>query len=184
MNPIFFATPADLRQWFENNHDREKELLVGFYKVNSGKAGITWPESVDQALCFGWIDGIRKTIDQESYCNRFTPRKPGSNWSAVNINKVAALQQQGLMHPAGLASFDKRTEDRSRVYAYEKTPAPLAQEYEKRFRENQKAWAFFQSQAPYYHRVALNWVMTAKQEKTRLSRLDTLIASSEAGRKV
>jgi uncharacterized protein YdeI (YjbR/CyaY-like superfamily) len=184
LTPTFFATPADLRHWFEKNHDREKELLVGFYKVGSDKPSITWPESVDQALCFGWIDGIRKTLDQESYCIRFTPRKPKSIWSAVNINKVAALQQQGLMQPAGLACFEKRTEDRSAIYAYEKAPVQLAAGYEQQFRENARAWDFFQQQAPSYRQVAMNWVMTAKQEKTRLSRLQTLIAGSAAGRKV
>jgi uncharacterized protein YdeI (YjbR/CyaY-like superfamily) len=173
-----------LRQWFEQNHDQEKELLVGFYKVGSRRPSITWSESVDQALCFGWIDGVRKSLDPDSYCIRFTPRKPKSIWSAVNIEKVAVLQQQGLMHPAGLASFDKREEDRSRVYAYETAPVQLAEAYEKQFRQNPTAWAFFQSQGAYYRQVAMNWVMTAKQEKTRLSRLETLIRSSEAGHKV
>jgi uncharacterized protein YdeI (YjbR/CyaY-like superfamily) len=184
MIATFFATPADLRQWFENNHDREKELLVGFYKVGSGKPSITWPDSVDQALCFGWIDGVRKTLDQESYCIRFTPRRPKSIWSAVNIKKVAALQQQGLMHAAGLASFEKRSKDRSAIYAYEKAPVQLAADYDRLFRANAPAWDFFQKQAPGYRQVTLNWVMTAKQEKTRLSRLQTLIAGSAAGRKL
>jgi uncharacterized protein YdeI (YjbR/CyaY-like superfamily) len=184
MTPIYFATPAELRQWFEQHHEQEKELLVGFYKVGSGKPSITWSESVDQALCFGWIDGVRRNIGQDSYCIRFTPRKSKSNWSAVNIKKVEALQQQGLLHPAGQACFEKREEARSRVYAYEKAPVLLAEAYERRFRENPQAWDFFQSQGAYYRRVATNWVMTAKQEKTRLSRLETLIQSSEAGRKV
>jgi uncharacterized protein YdeI (YjbR/CyaY-like superfamily) len=181
--PNIFASPAELRQWFEKNHDREKELLVGFYKVGSPKPSITWSEAVDQALCFGWIDGIRRSIDGESYQNRFTPRKPKSNRSGVNIRKVEALIAQGLMHPAGLASYALRQEARSRVYSYQMEPHQLAAEFEARFKANPGAWDFFQSQAPYYRRLCINRVMSAKQEKTRISRLESLIQKSAAGRK-
>ncbi|MBD0331135.1 MAG: bacteriocin-protection protein, partial [Chitinophagaceae bacterium] len=148
MKPKFFPTPSDFRKWLEKNHDKKKELLVGFHKVSTGKPSITWPQSVDQALCFGWIDGIRKSIDKDSYCIRFTPRNPKSNWSAVNIKKVAELTQKGLMHPAGIAAFEKREESRSAIYGYENEPIKLATKYEKQFKANKKAWRFYEAQPP------------------------------------
>ncbi len=159
-------------------------MLVGFYKVGSGKPSITWTQSVDEALCFGWIDGIRKSIDHESYCIRFTPRKPKGNWSAINIAKIEQLKKQGKMYPAGLASFQKREETKSRIYSYETDHLKLTKPFEKKLKANQKAWRFFQSQAPYYQRTAVNWVLTAKQEKTQNSRIETLINDSEAGLKI
>ncbi|POY37541.1 bacteriocin-protection protein [Solitalea longa] len=181
MKPTFFPTPDDFRKWLEQNHETSTEFLVGFYKVNSGKPSITWPESVNQALCFGWIDGVRKSIDEESYCIRFTPRKPTSIWSGINIKKVEELSKQGLMQPAGLAAFKKRTEAKSRVYSFEKDPVNLSAEFEKKFKANSKAWDFFQSQAPWYKKNAIHWVMDAKQEVTKLKRLETLITKSAAG---
>ena len=148
MLPTFFKNQTDFRKWLAKNHDKATELLVGFYKVGSGKPSMTWPESVDQALCFGWIDGVRRRIDDESYSIRFTPRKPTSIWSAVNIKKVEELIKSGQMQPAGLAAFEKRTEHRSRIYAYENAPARLSPEFEKLFRANKKAWAFFTTQTP------------------------------------
>jgi len=179
---IFFKTPSEFRAWLEANHDKAHELWVGYYKKGSGKPSMTWPESVDQALCFGWIDGIRKSIDDESYTNRFTPRKPTSNWSAVNIKRVMELTEQGLMHPAGLAAFEKRKDDKSGIYGYEQREnAALSDDYEKQFKANAKAWDWFRSQAPSYQKMATWWVISARQEATRLKRLATLIDDSEHG---
>lgn len=176
----FFPTPADFRNWFEANHENETELLVGFYKKDTGKASITWPESVDQALCFGWIDGIRRKIDEESYSIRFTPRKKGSNWSAVNIKRVAELTEQGLMKPVGLKVFEQRKEDKSIIYSYEqRDKAVLNPEHEAQFKANQKAWDWFHAQAPSYQKSAIWWVVSAKQEATRNKRIAILIADSE-----
>jgi uncharacterized protein YdeI (YjbR/CyaY-like superfamily) len=182
--PKFFTTKSSFRNWLEKNHDKATELLVGFYKVNSGKQSITWSESVDEAICFGWIDGIRKSIDTESYCIRFTPRNPRSIWSAINIQKVENLSKQGLMHPAGIAAFQKRDEKKSAIYSYEKSPEKLSDDFSKKFKSNKKAWNFFQSMAPSYQRTAVHWVMNAKQESTKLKRLDELINDSEAKRKI
>jgi uncharacterized protein YdeI (YjbR/CyaY-like superfamily) len=184
MTPIFFAEQADFRRWLAENHDKENELLVGFYKVGSGKPSMNWSQSVDEALCFGWIDGVRKSLDEDSYCIRFTPRRAKSIWSAVNIKKVEELSKQGLMQPAGLAAFAKRDENKSRVYAYENEPLKLSDEFEKQFRANEKAWAFFQKQAPYYRKLATKWVMSAKQESTRQNRLERLIKDSENARRI
>ena len=182
--PTFFPTQSAFRKWLEKNHDKEKELLVGFYKVSCGKQSITWSESVDEAICFGWIDGVRKSIDEESYSIRFTPRKPTSIWSAINIKKVEELSQKGLMHPAGLAAFAKRKENKSRIYSYEKEAAVLRNDFMKKFKANKKAWKFFQSMAPSYQRTAIHLVMNAKQEITKIKRLDELIKDSEAERKI
>jgi uncharacterized protein YdeI (YjbR/CyaY-like superfamily) len=182
--PLFFPTPSSFRKWLEKNHDKVKELLVGFYKVNSGKPSMTWSESVDEAICFGWIDGVRKSMDAESYSIRFTPRKPGSIWSAINIQKVEHLSKKGLMHPSGIAAFEKRKDNKSRIYSYEKPPQGLSDDFLKKFKLNEKAWQFFQSMAPSYRRTAVHWVMNAKQENTRMKRLDELINDSEAGRKI
>jgi uncharacterized protein YdeI (YjbR/CyaY-like superfamily) len=185
MQPITFERPEDFRAWLEQHHDSERELWVGYYKKGSGKPSMTWAESVDEALCFGWIDGIRKSIDAERYTNRFTPRRKGSNWSAINIRRVAALTREGRMHPAGLKAFEARREDRSGVYSYERREeAVLDPAFEKRFRAKRKAWAFFEAQANWYRRAAIRWVMTAKREETRERRLGTLIEDSAAGRKV
>ena len=184
MKPTFFATAADFRRWLERHHDSESELLVGFYKVGSGKPSMTWPESVDQALSFGWIDGVRKRIDDESYTIRFTPRKPRSIWSAVNIRRVAELKELGLMQPSGLRAFEQRTPERSAIYSYEKAPASLPPEAEAAFRKRRAAWTFFNEQAPSYRRVAIHWVTTAKKEETRARRLAKLIDESANGRRL
>jgi uncharacterized protein YdeI (YjbR/CyaY-like superfamily) len=184
IKPTFFATQEHFRKWLEKNHSKASELFVGFYKVNSGKPSMTWSESVDQAICFGWIDGVRKSIDKDSYFIRFTPRKPTSIWSAVNIKKVEDLTKQGLMQPAGLASFKLRKEHKSKIYTYENEAIKLSADFEKKFKANKKAWEFFQSLPPSYHKSALNWVMTAKQEVTSIKRLEELITDSEAGRKI
>jgi uncharacterized protein YdeI (YjbR/CyaY-like superfamily) len=179
MDPLFFETQVGLSKWFTKNHIKETELLVGFYKVNSGKTSITWSQSVDEALCFGWIDGVRTSIDEHSYQIRFTKRKAGSIWSAINIKKVAVLTKQGLMQPAGLAAFKKREEARSEIYAHENEAAILAKDFVKQFKANKKAWAYFQSLAPSYKKLSVHWVMGAKQEGTQLKRLQQLITASE-----
>jgi uncharacterized protein YdeI (YjbR/CyaY-like superfamily) len=184
MKPKFFQSPLQFRKWLEKNHLKEKELLVGFYKTNSGRPSITWPQSVDEALCFGWIDGIRRSIDDESYSIRFTPRKPKSTWSAVNIKKVEDLKQKGLMKPAGLAAFEKREESNSKIYSYEKVPVKLSAQFEKKLRANKKAWTFFKSLSTSVRNVSIHWVMSAKQEKTRISRLERLIKDSESQNKI
>lgn len=184
MKPTFFATPADFRTWLAENHDKCSELLVGYYKVNSGKPSMSWSESVDQALCFGWIDGIRRSLDKDSYTIRFTPRKPRSIWSAVNLKKVEELSAQGLMAPAGLAAFSLRMESHSSIYSYEKAPAELSEAYWEQFKANPGALAFFQSMAPSYQRTAIHWVMSAKQETTRDKRMAELIRDCAAGKKI
>jgi uncharacterized protein YdeI (YjbR/CyaY-like superfamily) len=183
--PVFFAAPSDFRAWLERHHDSSKELLVGFYKKGSGKPSITWPESVDEALRYGWIDGVRKRIDDVSYTIRFTPRKPRSVWSTVNIKRVEELNSQGLMQAAGLLAFEKRVEEKSSIYAYEqKEEAVLGEAYEQQFRANTKAWEYFQAQAPWYKRTAIWQIVSAKREETRLKRLATLIESCEKGQSV
>lgn len=185
MEPTFFATPEEFRAWFDANHARETELLVGFYKKGTGRPSITWPESVDEALCYGWIDGIRRSLGDEAYSIRFTPRKQKSTWSAVNIARVAELTELGRMQPAGLKAFQAREESNSRIYAYEnRDTAVLDPALEERFRANEKAWSFFQAQPPGYRKTATYWVTSAKQEATRLRRLEQLIADSEQERRL
>jgi uncharacterized protein YdeI (YjbR/CyaY-like superfamily) len=185
MKPKFFARPLAFRAWLEKHHLDSKELLVGFHKKGSGKPSITWPESVDQALCFGWIDGVRRRLDEVSYSIRFTPRRPGSAWSTVNIRRVADLTTQGLMHPAGLEAFGRRSEEKSRIYSYEQRHgATLEAGHQKQLQRNEKAWVFFEAQAPSYRRLAIYWVVGAKKEETRLKRLNTLIEASAKGRRV
>lgn len=185
MEPTFFATPAKFRAWLEKHHDTHQELVVGLYKKGSGKPSITWPEAVDQALCFGWIDSVRRSLDDERYTNRFTPRKPRSNWSAVNIERAKELIDLGLMHPAGQKAFDARTDVRSAIYSYEQRhAAKLDEAYERRFRRNKKAWEYFQAKAPSYRTSAVYWVMSAKKEETRERRLAALIEDSAHGRTV
>jgi uncharacterized protein YdeI (YjbR/CyaY-like superfamily) len=185
VKPTFFATPSEFRAWFERHHATKSELLVGFYKRGSDRPSVTWPESVDQALCFGWIDGVRRSIDEASYTIRFTPRKARSNWSTINVNRVKELAAAGLMRPAGLEAFRRRSETKSGIYSYEqRESAKLSRADEARFRANKKAWAFFQEQAPWYRRTATYWVMSAKKEETRERRLATLIADSASRRTI
>lgn len=185
VHPTYFQTETDFRKWLEKHHRKAKELIVGFYKVGSGKKSMTWSQSVDQAICFGWIDGVRKSIDQESYLIRFTPRNPNSTWSKVNIDKVDALTKKGLMRPSGLAAFQRRKDSNSGIYTYEQnSEIKLSGDFEKQFQSNKKAWANFHSLPPSYRKPAINWVMSAKQETTRKKRLSILIADSEAGRKI
>jgi len=185
VKPTFFATAGELREWLEWNHATATELFVGFYKRRSGKPSITWQEMVDEELCFGWIDGVRQGIDEISYSNRITPRKPRSTWSAVNIARAQELIRLGRMHPAGLKAFERRTDERSAIYSYEqRKSARLERGAERSFRANQKAWTFFQAQAPGYRQAATWWVISAKRQETRKKRLATLIADSALGRAI
>jgi uncharacterized protein YdeI (YjbR/CyaY-like superfamily) len=182
--PTFFPTPADFRRWLEKNHAKVAELWVGFHKKATGRPSITWPEAVDEALCFGWIDGVRYSVDDSSYRIRFTPRRPKSVWSSVNVKRVAALKKLRRMTPAGLATFAKADPKRAGVYSFERKTAKLGAAYEKRFKVNQKAWEFFRSQAPSYQRVATWWVISAKQEETQQRRLAQLIGACAARRRL
>jgi uncharacterized protein YdeI (YjbR/CyaY-like superfamily) len=180
----FFKTPSDFRKWFEANHASVTELWVGFYKKDSGRASITWPEAVDQALCFGWIDGIRKSIDDVSYMIRFTPRKARSIWSAVNIKRAGELIEQDLMRPAGLKAFTAREENRSGIYSYEQRSPELPEQYRKILKKNSRAMKFYDAQPPSYRKAANWWVQSAKREETRLKRLDKLIQHSADGERI
>ena len=185
MEPTYFATPAEFRAWLEEHHADADELLIGFHKKASGRPSITWPESVDEALCFGWIDGVRRGVDADSYSIRFTPRRKRSIWSTVNVKRARELIESGRMTPAGLAAFEARTEERSGVYSFERAEEPrLDGEREARFRANPGAWEWFHAQPPWYRRAALHWVLSAKREETRERRLATLIEDSAAGRTV
>lgn len=184
MKTTFFSSQDEFRKWLKKNHKKEKELLVGFYKVGSNKPSLTWSQSVDQALCFGWIDGVRRSIDKESYCIRFTPRRSTSIWSTININKVEALTKAGLMTAEGIKAFELRKENKSGVYSHEKEPNDLAPKYKKQFKQNKAAWDFFTAQAPSYQKVMIHLIMSAKQEKTKLSRLEKVIKTSAQQKRV
>jgi uncharacterized protein YdeI (YjbR/CyaY-like superfamily) len=183
--PIFFATPAGFRAWLERHHADRTEVIVGFHRKASGKPSLTWSEAVDEALCFGWIDGVRRTVDATSYTIRFTPRTARSTWSAVNVAKVEALIAEERMTPAGLAAFERRDPARTAIYSHEqRTTATLEPAMERRFRADRDAWTWFQDQAPSYRRQATWWVISAKRPETRERRLDQLIEDSAAGRRV
>jgi uncharacterized protein YdeI (YjbR/CyaY-like superfamily) len=183
MTPTYFKSPAEFRRWLVKNHSTVQELWVGFHKKGTGKASITWPESVDEALCFGWIDGVRKSVDEDSYTIRFTPRRLKSIWSKVNTKRFAELIKEGRVQTDGLKAFEARDEKRSGVYSFENR-LTLDKSYEKQFRANKKAWAFFSGKAPWYQRTAGHWIMSAKKEETRLRRLESLIAASEQGKDI
>jgi uncharacterized protein YdeI (YjbR/CyaY-like superfamily) len=177
----FFRSSAELRRWLAAHHGDAGELWIGFYKKGSTKKGVSYREALDEALCFGWIDGLTRRIDDSSYMIRFSPRKPNSNWSAINIDRVNELIGLGRMRPPGLEAFERRDEGRSRVDSYERTMAKLDSSLEKVLRSNRKAWEFFQAQPPSYRRVATWWVVSATREETRRRRLTTLIAHSVDG---
>jgi uncharacterized protein YdeI (YjbR/CyaY-like superfamily) len=181
MQPKFFSSPEKFREWLERNHDAATELLLGFHKKSSGKKSITYVEALDEALCFGWIDGVRKNLDETSYTIRFTPRKPRSIWSLVNVKHVERLQKEGRMHRAGTEAYERRSPERTGIYSFENRPRELSPEYEKTFRQNKAAWKFFQEQPPGYKRLMVFRTMSAKKEETRLRRLEQLIESSEKG---
>jgi uncharacterized protein YdeI (YjbR/CyaY-like superfamily) len=182
---LFFSSPSEFRAWLEDHHETSSELWVGYYKKATGKPTMTWSEAVDEALCFGWIDGKLQRIDEERHRQRFTPRRPNSNWSAINIAKVAELRKQGRMTPAGEAAFAARREDRSAVYSYERRhEAAFDAEQDAQFRANETAWAWFSDQSASYRQLATFWVVSAKRPETRARRLATLLECSAEGRRV
>ena len=181
--PIFFGSPQEFYDWLEEHHKTESEVYVGYFKKATGRPSLSWSQAVDQALCFGWIDGKVNAIDADRYMQRFTPRKPSSNWSKINVEKVAKLKEAGLMRPAGLAAFEKRTDDRTGVYSFE-NESELSPEYEARLRADKAAAEYFDSRPPWYRRTAIHLVMSAKREETRLRRLAQLIEDSAAGRDI
>jgi uncharacterized protein YdeI (YjbR/CyaY-like superfamily) len=184
MKPVYFSAPSDLQKWFDRHHLTAREVWVGYFKKGSGVPSVTWPQSVDEALCVGWIDGIRKSVDGKRYVIRFTPRKPGSIWSAINIRRARALGRAKRMRPAGRKAFASRRENRSGIYSYEQRPVSLIEPYLGSFKESKKAWAFFEAQPPGYQRVITWWVISAKKEETRLKRLNQLIKKSAAGLRI
>ncbi|HZF12236.1 MAG TPA: YdeI/OmpD-associated family protein [Thermoanaerobaculia bacterium] len=184
MDPTFFPSSSALRTWLAANHSQVQELWIGFFKKGSGQEGITYPEALDEALCFGWIDGIRKRLDGARWTTRFTPRKPGSVWSQVNLKRAAELTRLGRMQPSGRREYEERDPKKTQRYSYEERPRQLDEAYEARFRENPQAWKFFAAQPPSYRRNASGWVLSAKKEETRLRRLGELIESSERGERL
>jgi len=184
MKIMHFKSQSEFRQWLEANHSSESELWVGFYKKDSGKGGLTYTEALDEALCFGWIDGVRKRVDELSFTQRFTPRKPRSNWSLVNIRHVERLKKARRMMPAGLKAFAAREAAKSGVYSFENKPRRLSPALERRFKSDKAAWDFFQQQPPGYRRVANFWVMSAKREETQQRRLAQLMEDSSHGRRL
>ncbi len=176
--PVFFSDQKEFRNWLEVNHTTKTEIWVGFYKVNSARPNMTWSQSVDEALCFGWIDGIRKSVDDESYCIRFTPRKPNSVWSKININKVGELRKKGLMTQAGLAVYEIRNRSKSAGDGNNDDSLSLNEEFERLFKANKNAWEYFENQSQSYRRLIIKWIMSGKQEKTQLSRLHKTIKAS------
>ena len=183
MKPKFFATPQAFRNWLEKNHATKTELFVGFHKKDSGKKSITYKQALDEALCFGWIDGVRKRLNDTSFVQRFTPRRANSIWSLINVRHVERLRKESRMQPAGLAAFEQREAKRTGVYSFENRPRELSLEFMKQFQANKKAWDFFQSEPPYIKRVCIFWVMSAKKEETKIRRLEQLIESSAKGQR-
>lgn len=179
--PTFFTTPARFRAWLAKHHTSARELVVGFYKKSSGRPSITWPESVDEALCVGWIDGVRRSLGEHAYTIRFTPRRPTSIWSNINVARVAELERQGRMKPAGRRAFAARTPERTGVYSAERKGQKLAPEHERALRANVDAAGFFDARPPWYQRAAIHWVVSAKRADTRARRLAQLIECSERG---
>ena len=183
MDTVYFGSPTEFRAWLEANHASADELLVGYFKKGTGTPSMTWPESVDEALCFGWIDGVRRRVDAERYTIRFTPRRKGSNWSRVNLGRVEVLIAEGRMRPAGLAAYEGRKRDVA-GYGYEERPQELPEVYTRAFRErDQAAWRFFVAQSASYRRTAIGWILAAKREETRLRRLEQIVEASAAGRR-
>ena len=182
--PVFFDSPARFRRWLEKNHRSVAELRVGFHRKATGRPSMTWDESVDEALCLGWIDGVRRSVDGDRYEIRFTPRRPGSIWSTKNIARAQELIAEGRMRPAGLAAFEARREDLTRRYSFEQGTVELGAQYERALRANAGAWTYFQSQSPSYRRTVTWWVISAKREETRRRRLEQLIACCAQGERI
>jgi uncharacterized protein YdeI (YjbR/CyaY-like superfamily) len=184
VKPVLFQTPAAFREWLEENHGELTEIWVRFYKVKSGKGGMVYAQALDEALCYGWIDGIVRSLDEESYVQRFTPRRKGSTWSAINIEKVKGLEAAGRMRPSGRAAFERRDEAKSLRYSFERQEVKFPPAYERKLRASGKAWKFFSAQPPSYRRAATWWVISAKKDETRERRLLKLVAKCEAGERM
>jgi uncharacterized protein YdeI (YjbR/CyaY-like superfamily) len=184
MRPTFFRTPSAFREWLERHHAKADVLWVGYYKRGSGKPSMTWPESVDEALCYGWIDGVRKGIDDVTYAIRFTPRKPGSIWSSLNISRAQALIERGRMQPAGLKAYQARRENKSGIYSYEQRSVDLEEPYNRLLKKDEAAWCFFETQPASYRKAVSWWVISAKKEETRLRRLEKLMGYSARGQRL
>ena len=184
IKPTFFRTAAAFRAWLEKHHAKADALWVGYYKKGSGTPSMTWPESVDEALCYGWIDGVRKSLDEISYVIRFTPRKAGSTWSSVNIKRAQVLIERGLMQPAGLKAHQARKENKSGIYSYEQRGVDLEEPYNRLLKTNEAAWIFFQTQPASYRKAVSWWIISARKEKTRLKRLEKLMALSAQGQRI
>jgi uncharacterized protein YdeI (YjbR/CyaY-like superfamily) len=182
--PVFFESSSELHKWFQKNHGKAPELWIGFYSAKSKKKRVTYKEAVDEALCFGWIDGIRKNINEESYTNRFTPRRKNSIWSNINTKRIKELIEERRVHPSGLAAFKNRVEQKTGIYSFEQNSHRLSPVFEKKFKANKRAWKYFTSKAPWYQRTSIHWVMSAKQGATRLKRLEALINDSENERTI
>jgi uncharacterized protein YdeI (YjbR/CyaY-like superfamily) len=179
-----FASVSDFREWLESNHAKRKELLIQCYKKHAGKKAITYRQALDEALCFGWIDGVRRSVDDETFTVQFTPRRKKSYWSAVNIRRAHELLQAGRMHPVGRAAFESRESRKQDRYSFENQPKRFHPRLERRFKSNPLAYEFFQIQAPCYRRTSIFWVMEAEREETRLRRLDELTASCARGKPI
>jgi len=184
VTPKFFKTPAAFRAWLSAHHAKALNLLVGFHKKGSGRPSMTWAESVDEALCVGWIDGVRKRIDEDSYTIRFSPRRPRSIWSAININRVTVLTAEGRMRPRGIKAFEARIENRSGIYAYEQRSVELPEPHAGVMKKHKTAWTFFTSQPPSYRKTLCWWVVSAKKDETQVKRLNALIEASAQGRRL
>ena len=174
----FFRSGSEFRKWLEKNHSKSDELWIGFYRKDSGRGGMSYPQALDEALCYGWIDGIRKKLDERSYTTRFTPRKPKSIWSNVNIKHIARLTRDGRMMPAGIAAYSARDDSRTGVYSFERTIAELEPLMIGEFKRTPGAWKYFEAQPPYYRRIASWWVISARKDETRARRLAKLIEHS------
>jgi uncharacterized protein YdeI (YjbR/CyaY-like superfamily) len=180
---IFFASPAELRDWFAAHHERADELWVGYHRKATGRPTVTWPQAVDEALCVGWIDGVRYRLDDERHAQRFTPRRKGSIWSAINAKRATELIEEGRMRPAGVKAFEARSPEKTAIYSYEREAAAFTEEQQARFEADEPAWAFFQAQAPSYRRSITHWVSSAKRDETRQRRFEKLLEDSQAGRR-
>jgi uncharacterized protein YdeI (YjbR/CyaY-like superfamily) len=184
LDPTHFETPQEFGAWLSKNHDQVEVLWVGFWKKATGKPSITWPESVEEALCYGWIDGLRRSVDDRRYAIRFTPRRPDSNWSAKNLETYAKLDAAGRIEPPGRAAYQRKDPNRTDQDSSDAEEARFSEGFEGRFKENEEAWAFFSSQPPGYRKTVTHWVMSAKREATRERRLATLIQDSAAGLRI
>ena len=180
---IFFASPEELRAWFDEHHETADELWLGYHRKATGKPTVTWPEAVDEALCVGWIDGIRYRLDETRHAQRFTPRRKGSIWSAINTKRAGELIAEGRMRPAGRTAFEARSPEKTAIYSYEREAAAFSDDQQRRFEADAPAWAFFQAQAPSWRRAITHWVSSAKREQTRERRFNQLIEDSRAGRR-